>query len=394
MAGALAVYVTNPNLAGTNIAGSQGFNISTTGTGAKTTNLNSDGTAAGLANNAAYPVSNLLQQANLEIQLGAFNATAFNNIFSNINQTGDIISGSSSAPLSVSCPAVTTGTVGVAFNSGAMSASGGTAPYIYSIVGTLPAGLTLNTATGAVTGTPTAAGIFSIVVSDSKAAGSTTRCSISIGSGDALSVNPSNVTVVAGQSAKAAFTFTPFGGYVGSVSFSCSGLPAGAACTFQPTTLTANGSNSVSNLDIDHHHNGERHNHHRTKQNYGRHHAGFRLLPPWDAAGRLHRLAAPVNHSPNFRHAPVGDGSHHGGRGRNRMRRCHQSNPRGCACRVRRGKHQCFQFGVGRFRFHSNSLFHLDRHPITRIPGRSHLPGILHPLRGEQLFGVSRAAPH
>src|SRR5438067_6978407 len=99
MAGALAVYVTNPNLAGTNIAGSQGFNISTTGTGAKTFNVGSDGTGAGLANNTSYTVMKLLQQTNLEMKLGALNATTFNNIFSNINQTGDIIRGSSGAPL-------------------------------------------------------------------------------------------------------------------------------------------------------------------------------------------------------------------------------------------------------------------------------------------------------
>jgi hypothetical protein len=37
-----------------------------------------------------------------------------------------------------------------------LTASGGTTPYTYSVTGTLPAGLSLNAATGAVTGTPTA----------------------------------------------------------------------------------------------------------------------------------------------------------------------------------------------------------------------------------------------
>jgi hypothetical protein len=85
-------------------------------------------------------------------------------------------------PLSITCAAVKTGTVGLWFSSGSMAASGGTAPYSYSVVGTLPAGLTLNTSTGAVTGTPTAKGTFSIKVTDAKGA-SNTSCQITINPG-------------------------------------------------------------------------------------------------------------------------------------------------------------------------------------------------------------------
>ena len=81
--------------------------------------------------------------------------------------------------LAVTCAAVTTGEVGVAFNSGAMTVSGGTAPYTYSIVGTLPAGLVLNATTGAVTGTPTGSGSFSVQVKDASGATST-ACPITI----------------------------------------------------------------------------------------------------------------------------------------------------------------------------------------------------------------------
>lgn len=147
-------------------------------------------------------------------------------------------------PLSVTSPAVISGSVGAAFDSGPTTVTGGTTPYTYSILGTLPAGLTLNSSTGAVTGTPTASGLFSIQVTDAKSATGTTS-SIAIGAGYTLTVNPSNVTVVAGQSATTTFTFTPYGGYVGTINFSCSGLPAGATCTFLPSSLTANGSNIV-----------------------------------------------------------------------------------------------------------------------------------------------------
>jgi hypothetical protein len=78
-----------------------------------------------------------------------------------------------SASLVVSCGSVSAGEVGVSFNSGPMTVSGGTGPHTYSVVGTLPAGLMLNTATGAVTGTPTAAGSFYVQVKDALGATST-----------------------------------------------------------------------------------------------------------------------------------------------------------------------------------------------------------------------------
>ncbi|MGO4776537.1 putative Ig domain-containing protein, partial [Lysobacter sp. 2RAB21] len=55
-------------------------------------------------------------------------------------------------------------TVGVAYSQ-AFTGSGGTAPYTFSLAaGALPAGLALNTTTGELTGTPTAAGTFNFTV--------------------------------------------------------------------------------------------------------------------------------------------------------------------------------------------------------------------------------------
>jgi hypothetical protein len=89
LAGALASYVTSSTLAGTTATG-YGFNSSAGGTGAKGYNVGSDGSAIGLVNNTTYTVLQLLQQANLDEANGTFNANAFNDIFNNINTTGDI----------------------------------------------------------------------------------------------------------------------------------------------------------------------------------------------------------------------------------------------------------------------------------------------------------------
>ncbi|MES2672321.1 MAG: putative Ig domain-containing protein [Pseudomonadota bacterium] len=62
------------------------------------------------------------------------------------------------------------GTLGAAYSAAITPASGGTAPYGYAVTaGALPGGLTLNAATGAITGTPSALGTFnfSITATDS-----------------------------------------------------------------------------------------------------------------------------------------------------------------------------------------------------------------------------------
>ena len=92
LAGALASYVTSSALTGSTKSVGFGFNNSPGGTGAKGINVGGYGTAIGLSNNTVYTVTQLLNQVNLDIQNGTYNAAAnaFNVIFSNINQTGDI----------------------------------------------------------------------------------------------------------------------------------------------------------------------------------------------------------------------------------------------------------------------------------------------------------------
>jgi len=83
----------------------------------------------------------------------------------------------------LACP-VDTAQAGSAYSS-ALTATGGVSPYTFSNTGSLPAGLILNGSTGAITGTPSAGGVFNFTaqVADSSgvAPGTvTTNCTITV----------------------------------------------------------------------------------------------------------------------------------------------------------------------------------------------------------------------
>jgi hypothetical protein len=62
-----------------------------------------------------------------------------------------------------------------------------------------------------------------------------------------LSVTPTTLSIVAGQSGTAKFTVA-MNGFNSAVTLACSGLPAGATCSFAPSSLTPSGGNPVSSI--------------------------------------------------------------------------------------------------------------------------------------------------
>lgn len=95
-----------------------------------------------------------------------------------------------SSALSVtSSGSLSSGVVGTSY-SASLSAAGGTGPYTWSVAGgSLPGGLSLDAATGQITGTPTAAGTFAFSVQVRDANGATASGSLSISIAVPLSIN-------------------------------------------------------------------------------------------------------------------------------------------------------------------------------------------------------------
>jgi hypothetical protein len=93
------------------------------------------------------------------------------------------------------------GRVGVAY-SGVVGVRGGTAPYAFTVAGSLPPGLALNSATGVISGVPQSSGLFNFLVNIADAQDNTSdrRLSISISAGSAVAVqlSPSSTTVASG----------------------------------------------------------------------------------------------------------------------------------------------------------------------------------------------------
>ena len=122
------------------------------------------------------------------------------------------------APVPISATANTTAqslTVGTAMASfSPLTASGGATPYTYSYTGTLPPGLSFDTSTGAVTGTPTAtyptaSVIFSVKDANNVVASTTSTVSFTVGAAPTNIIATANTTAQSLTVGVAILSFSP-----------------------------------------------------------------------------------------------------------------------------------------------------------------------------------------
>lgn len=177
------------------------------------------------------------------------------------------ISGGTSAPAATTTKltaSVTTATAGtnLAFTATVAPAAGSGTPTgtVTFLDGTTALGPgTLNASTQATYSTTSLAvgshSITAVYNADSNFASSTSPAVIvTINSAPPvdfiLSLSPTSGSTTAGQSVTTSISITPSGGFNQQVSFTCSGLPAGATCSFSPTTVTPSGSSAQTTLTI------------------------------------------------------------------------------------------------------------------------------------------------
>jgi uncharacterized repeat protein (TIGR03803 family) len=61
-----------------------------------------------------------------------------------------------------------------------------------------------------------------------------------------VTVSPSSLTIAPGQSGTAMISVAPQNGFASATTFSCSGLPSGASCSFSPATVTPSGTTAAT----------------------------------------------------------------------------------------------------------------------------------------------------
>ncbi|WP_378940910.1 putative Ig domain-containing protein [Mesorhizobium sp. ANAO-SY3R2] len=143
--------------------------------------------------------------------------------------------------LSPAAGALAGGTVGTAYSQ-TITATGGTAPYSYAITsGAVPAGLTLNTSTGKISGTPTASGTANFTVTATDTNGATGAAAYSLTISGAPPVASAVSATVAANSSANPITLSLSGGAATSVAVSTAAAhgtatASGTSITYTPTS--------------------------------------------------------------------------------------------------------------------------------------------------------------
>jgi len=227
-AGVAPIITNNQSSAGATVGVPFSFTIAASGL---PTSYSASGLPPGLSlNSATGAISGTpTTSGNFLVTLGATNSTG-----SGTTTLALTVAAAGTAPV-ITSPTTAPATVGTPFITYVIGATG--FPTSYSASG-LPPGLTLNTFTGAITGTPTTAGTSLVTLTATNAAGSTSATlTITVA---AAAVAP----IITSPTTAAGTVGTPFVTYVIAAtglptSYSATGLPAGL--TLDPLTGAING---------------------------------------------------------------------------------------------------------------------------------------------------------
>jgi sugar lactone lactonase YvrE len=100
------------------------------------------------------------------------------------------------------------------------------------------------------------AGSYTITTSSSGLTSVQATFTVSAAADFDLTLAAQSVTVISGSPGTVSLTLSPTGGFSGAFALSCSGLPTHAGCSFNPATVTADGSNTVLHSVLTIHTNG------------------------------------------------------------------------------------------------------------------------------------------
>ena len=132
-----------------------------------------------------------------------------------------------------------TGIPGAIYGPVTFTATGGIGTLALSESGALPAGLTFNNGVLGGTLSLSSSGTYTFSVTAIDADGDQTTqqgytLNIAAPPPPSLKItaDPDSLTIIQGQTGKTTLTYTPSGGYTGTINLSCSGLPANSRCVF------------------------------------------------------------------------------------------------------------------------------------------------------------------